>query len=374
MISAFPADAVEPFVVCPDGLFSKMLKEKGIPVISCFGLTQFNNCAYSYYRGLRWMILLREFILFFPTVWAIFRARSAWGKFKVVHVNEMTLPVVAILSRIVFPEARIFVHARSVQRTVRNWRLHVLTYIFGKYADRIVAIDETVADSIPAVLGPTVVHNGLSLPDFSEKRPVIHERPFTVAMVGVLGRAKGCREFVLAAEICMGRGYPIHFDFVGGAGRVTRGLKNWVLVAAGLKEDLSNELKALVDERNLASRVRFLPFTSDLGAIYRNVECVCFPSYLDAPGRPIFEAGLFGVPSVACISFPRSDTFVDGVTGILVPPRDPAALADAIIKLYLDPDLRRGLGGGARSLAESLFNARNNAKAMVDLYRTALYK
>ena len=43
-----------------------------------------------------------------------------------------------------------------------------------------------------------------------------------------------------------------------------------------------------------------------------------FPSYLNAPGRPIMEAGFFKVPSISCIDNPINDTFIDGKTGFSI--------------------------------------------------------
>ena len=103
--------------------------------------------------------------------------------------------------------------------------------------------------------------------------------------------------------------------------------------------------------------------------VYCRLHVVCFPSHFDAPGRPIFEAAFFGVPSIAAIASPTSDTIVDGVTGLTVKPRVPAALADAIMCLYENPGRRMEMGRNAERLAKTNFDAKANAARVLDVYR-----
>ena len=63
------------------------------------------------------------------------------------------------------------------------------------------------------------------------------------------------------------------------------------------------------------------------------MDVLCFPSHYDAPGRPIFEAAFFGVPSIVAVRNPRPDTLVDGETGLAIRPHDADELAEAITRL-----------------------------------------
>jgi len=104
-----------------------------------------------------------------------------------------------------------------------------------------------------------------------------------------------------------------------------------------LGEDLGRRVLQLVDELNLADRVRFLGFRSDLPLIMRAVDCVMHSSRYEGMGRVVCEA-LMCDRAVA-------GTNVDGVReviisgergGFLVPPEDPRALADATLALLRD--------------------------------------
>lgn len=369
LLRGFPESAIAPHFVGPKGKFVEMLCSLGIPVETCRGLSQFDNCDYSYYWGLRWIILLREFFLLLPTYRALARARDRWGGFDVVHVNDITMPFVAWLAKRLFPESVLVVHARAVQRTAETRRKHWLQGFYKKHADAVVAINENVSESLPAGLPVHVIHNGMEVPPGVDAAGGNAERPFSAAMVGVLARAKGCTDFVQAAAICRDKGYRIRFLLVGGGLRSEKGWRDKALQWLGFKEDIGAEIRMLIGRLGLEDVVIFRPFATDLASIYREFDVLCFPSYLDAPGRPIFEAGFFGIPSIAAISRPRADTFVAGETGLLVQPGAPDALAEAIMSLHDHPEDRKRMGAAARRMSHERFDARKNAEAMLSLYR-----
>jgi glycosyltransferase involved in cell wall biosynthesis len=369
LLTAFPAGTIAPHFVGLKGKLVEMLGALGVPAETCRGIAQFDNCAYSYYRRLRWIILLRELSLLLPTYRALARAKSRWGDFDVVHINDITMPFVAWLARRLFPDSVVVVHARAVQRTTETRRKRWLQRLLLNCADAVVAINENVRESLPHGLPVLVIHNGMAVPAFADQAREKADRPFSVGMVGVLVRAKGCLDFVEAAAICRDRGLDIRFLLVGGGVGSGQGWRDRVLQWSGLKEDVGAEVTTRIGRLGLEGTVISRPFTSDLASIYREIDVLCFPSYLDAPGRPIFEAGFFSVPSIAAISRPMADTFVAGETGLLVPPRDPAGLARAIQQLHDAPALRHDMGAAARLMAHERFDAKKNATKVLALYR-----
>lgn len=372
LLRGFPEGAIAPHFVGPGGKFVEMLRGLGVPVETCRGISQFDNCAYSYYQGLRWIILLREFMLLLPTYRALKHARDSWGAFDVVHINDITTPFVAWLAKRLFPESVVVVHARAVQRTAETRRKRWLRGLYLRCADAVVAINENVNESLPDGLPTQVIHNGMAVPAGANESLGKADRPFSVGMVGVLARAKGCPDFVEAAAICRDKGYKIRFLLIGGGLRAAKGWRDVVLQWLGFKEDIGTEISTLVERLSLEDIVVSRPFTTDLASIYQEIDVLCFPSYLDAPGRPIFEAGFFGVPSIAAISRPKADTFVAGETGLLVRSGAPEALAEAIIKLHDHPEETKRMGAAARRMAHERFDARKNAGQMLSLYRRLL--
>ena len=81
------------------------------------------------------------------------------------------------------------------------------------------------------------------------------------------------------------------------------------------------------------------------------LDLFVLPSHNEGMGRAVVEAMAAGLPVVATCVGGLPDVVVDGETGLLVPPRDPEALAEAMTRLLEDPDLRgrMGLAGQVRA-------------------------
>jgi len=367
LIRSFPAGSVKPHVLTRRGQFQSILQRAEIEVIGCQGISQFDNTRYSHYRGARWLVLLRELAYLPLTLLGLLAARRRWGGFDLVHINDITLVPAIWLARRLFG-CPVVVHVRSVQRPMTDWRGRWLYRLLSRCADRFVAIDQTVARSLAPCLQPVVVHNGLVLAPAagaqSEKDGV-----FTVGMVGGLSRAKGCLEFVEAASICRARGLTIRFVFVGQSMRTRSPARDAVLKWLGVSQEIEQELHALIGRLNVSETVEFWPFTLDLASVYARLDALCFPSHFDAPGRPIFEAALFGIPSIAAISAPTSDTLVEGVTGLIVPPQRADKLAEAILTLAQNPEMCARMGQNARMLANENFDIQKNALRVLSVYR-----
>jgi glycosyltransferase involved in cell wall biosynthesis len=86
----------------------------------------------------------------------------------------------------------------------------------------------------------------------------------------------------------------------------------------------------------------------------------------------ILEAMAAGLPVVASAVGGVPELVVDGETGLLVPPGDPAALASALSRLVADPDLRRRLGAAGRERAEKRFSLHRFREEHVQLYERLL--
>jgi len=114
------------------------------------------------------------------------------------------------------------------------------------------------------------------------------------------------------------------------------------------------------------SRTRFLGRLDDeaLFAEYVAADVVVMPSRYESYGLPILEAARVGVPAVASGVGGLKHLVVDGETGLLVPPDDPRALADALLALVDDPERRDRMGEAARTR----FERRYSVASMVSSY------
>jgi glycosyltransferase involved in cell wall biosynthesis len=89
----------------------------------------------------------------------------------------------------------------------------------------------------------------------------------------------------------------------------------------------------------------------ELAAVYASADVFCFPSTTDTFGQVLIEAGASGLPVVAAAAGGALDLVGHGETGLLVPPDDPNALADALRKLALEHSLRQELAQAGRAAA-----------------------
>jgi len=98
-------------------------------------------------------------------------------------------------------------------------------------------------------------------------------------------------------------------------------------------------------------------------------DVVAMPSRFEAFGLVAIEAGLAQRPVVATAVDGIPDAVVDGTTGVLVPPEDPVALAEAISALLRDPSKRTEMGRRARARALDRFGVARMARSYEELYR-----
>jgi len=124
----------------------------------------------------------------------------------------------------------------------------------------------------------------------------------------------------------------------------------------------------MIDDYGLQKHVRMLGFIGDVRSLYPQLDILCFPSHLDAAGRPVFEAAFYSIPSVVAVTNPVSDALLHEITGLAIPRPDPALLADALQRLAEDHGLRQTLGRQARQWAEENFAIEVNAQLMYDVY------
>lgn len=143
---------------------------------------------------------------------------------------------------------------------------------------------------------------------------------------------------------------------------------------------LMASLTALRDELGLQDVVHFRgerPHRTALGWM-RRAAVVCVPSVTaangDTEGLPtvLFEAGAVGAPVVATLNSGIPEAIEDGANGLLVPERDVAALADALVRVLSDSALREQLSVQARRRAVAQFDVRRQTGELEAIYDEVL--
>jgi glycosyltransferase involved in cell wall biosynthesis len=162
--------------------------------------------------------------------------------------------------------------------------------------------------------------------------------PVRIVLIARMIREKGVPEFVEAARILRGRA-----EFIL-AGAPDEGNHN-ALTAAELR---GWEAEGLV---------RWLGPVSDIAGLLAGAHIACQPSsYREGLPKSALEAMAAGKPLVATDIPGCREAVVDGETGILVPPRDAQALAEALARLIDNPALRARMGAAGRARVEQNFS------------------
>lgn len=177
----------------------------------------------------------------------------------------------------------------------------------------------------------------------------------------------------MAGRIGLGKG---HVHFIDAAIRLLRDGANAQFVIAGDAQipEESTRLEMLhrrVKDAQVEDRIRFLGFRRDMPQVMRGLDVLVLASDAEPCGRVLFEAMASGRAIVATNSGGTPEIVRDGSEGLLVPPRDPDALAAAIRKTVEEPALRRRLGQAGAARARQEFSIERYVTRILDVYEAA---
>jgi len=195
-----------------------------------------------------------------------------------------------------------------------------------------------------------VVPYGVDLERFSP-HPREGRAGVTVGAASRLSPEKGFQYLLRAIAMLRARGTPVRVLLAGDG------------PARGDLEKLAREL-------DIADDVRFVGEVAHdaVPAVLQELDIFAMPSTWEGFGVSALEAGAMELPAVASDVHGIPDVVVHGETGILVPPRDVVALADAIARLAEDPALRARMGAAGRAFVRANYRWQDNAALMEALY------
>ncbi|MGI9301738.1 MAG: glycosyltransferase family 4 protein [Gammaproteobacteria bacterium] len=196
--------------------------------------------------------------------------------------------------------------------------------------------------------------SGIDLDDFAAY-PEQNGKP-TVVLASRMLWDKGVGEFVDAASLLSDRGVEARFVLVG-------------------ESDDGNP--AAIPEQQLkewrdSTTVEWWGYREDMSAVFRACHLACLPSYREGLPKVLIEAAASGRAIVATDVPGCREIVKNGVTGVLVPPQNSRALADAVETLLKDTELRRRMGEAGREYAESGFAIEHVVEQTLGVYQELL--
>jgi glycosyltransferase involved in cell wall biosynthesis len=219
------------------------------------------------------------------------------------------------------------------------------------------AIDEKVVAEGRTGAPRTLIYNGVDLERYDHQEPCCTLREeygmdADAEIVGVVGRLE------------LEKGHPTL-------------LEAWPLVLAEMpcaylvivgEGSRQEALHQIAREQGVERHVIFTGRRDDIPAITAALDVAVLPSYREAQGLTILEAMALGRPVVASNVGGIPEMIEDGVTGLLVPPHDPPALASAIVRLLGDHQLADMLGRAGHDQVHERFCIQLMVNAVQALY------
>jgi glycosyltransferase involved in cell wall biosynthesis len=244
----------------------------------------------------------------------------------------------------------------------------VIERIAGMLSDAIIAVSET--DRLTAiqhgVVGPgriVTICNGLDIESLGSPSPsaIAQKR-------AELGLPDSHQAIGVVANFYVTKGLPY---FLAAAARVKAAFPEakFALVGDGERR---RELEALANELNLDSSILFLGQRNDVPELLPLFDVFVLPSVKEGLPFALLEAMAAARPIVASSVGGIPEAITNGETGLLVPPRDPEALARAIVTLLSDRNRAQQMGLAARERVLAHFTLERMLKETEQLYQQLL--
>jgi glycosyltransferase involved in cell wall biosynthesis len=219
---------------------------------------------------------------------------------------------------------------------------HVRHYLIerGVPANRVATVYSPIV--LPAPVEHSTLRDELGLADDD----------IVVGCVAVMRATKGHKDLIDAMVPLMTSRPKLHLVFIGGGSPVFEQTQDYIA------------------QLGLQHRIHLMGMRRDVPNLLAGFDVFALATQQEASGTVYVEAQASGLPVVGTNVGGVSEMFRDGVTGILVPPKNPEALTNALQRLIDDPDLRRRMGEAGRKMVweEAVFSPARLAESTEAVY------
>lgn len=222
-------------------------------------------------------------------------------------------------------------------------------------------VEELKQEGVPtSKLG--LIYNGVNL-----------ERPYVdhMALRRKLGITETTLVLIIVANLIPYKG---HADLLQALGKVAQNIsQDWTLLCVGHDTGICQVLQSLSRTLNIIDNVKFLGKRDDVEQLLTISDIGILCSHEEGFPNSILEGMAMGLPMIVTDVGGNAEAIVDGITGLVVPPKDPLTLGKVIINLANDVALRQRIGGQARARAEEFFSIDDCTYAYETLYNETIF-
>ncbi|MFA5090332.1 MAG: glycosyltransferase [Candidatus Omnitrophota bacterium] len=229
---------------------------------------------------------------------------------------------------------------------------------FYRFVDKIIAVSSAVKDYLIKEKKLNeykikVIHNGIDLTRFKSPDNLPQNKCFTIGVIGRLESQKGHKDFLNAIHILNGKFEDIRFVIAG-------------------EGSLKNELEKQARRLGIANRVEFLGYRRDIESVLKEIDLLVLPSLFEGLPLVALEASAMAKPVIVSDVDGNLEAVQHNRTGLVIPSKDPVALARAITFFYENKEVASKYGENGRSFVNQNFDIRQQVKKTEDLYKSSV--
>lgn len=204
-----------------------------------------------------------------------------------------------------------------------------------------------------------LIYNGIDFSSFSSE--------LSIGARNRLGLSEDALVLVIVANLIRYKG---HADLLHALARIKGQLpQNWVLLCAGRDDGIGPELQNMVQDLGLTGHVHWMGSVEDIPTLLATADIALLTSHEEGFSNAILEYMATGLPAIVTDVGGNAEAITHNYAGLVIPPHDPAALSEAILRLVKDPALRRQFGQAAKALAYSRYSLDACVENYIALYR-----
>lgn len=350
-------------IICPNGSTYKFFQNKNLNVYNFFGIPSYDITEIGIYSGFRKILIIREILYFFLFLFSVFKIKK---KYDIIHLNDTNLIIISPLLKYFF-KGKIICHVRTRVSTKKIPKL--ILFLSKKYIDRFICIDKSTFFTSPNRKKSVIIYNIFNNQNLRKKISIKKNKLFYVGFLGSLDYHKGL-DFYFDCITDINKSKNKFIFLIGGSLSVPN---NFVLRILELFKIKKNFNKILISFQNKNYKnVKFLNNITNLGKFYKSLDLICFPSRMNALGRPVIEAASYNIPSLVCLNQYFNDTIVDKKTGYVLKFGDKNLFIRTLKNLSMNKKKLLQLGVNAKKNYDLRHGFTKNIDKLSNLYKSLI--